>query len=497
LLYPNEYLLLVPSTQIDDWSFVSNRIGVTSWPLLSNTGGDIALRDQSGKVIASLKYGQNRGSSGFKQEGGWSLEVKDPDNLSGDIANWTFSVNDSGGTPGVLNSIATSFPDLNPPVLTGIYMDSSACVVMEFSEPIRFADEMDSGQMELNPPTLSFSSNQTEEIFMMKTKLCFSEEMPENKVYEMLFKTLPVDFAGNALSGRTSFRFGLPLKPAIGDVLINELLFDPVTDGFDYLELYNNSEKLLDLSVVYVARANADGVPEKLVQLAPEKRLFFPQSYLALTTSANWLLLNYQVDDPWNVKNISDLPNFPTGLGTVFVTNESGETFERFDYKENMHFDLLANNKGVALERIDVNISVQESSNWHSASATSGYGTPGKLNSQAKQSGLPFDDDFIKIEPEVFYPNQDGIDDLLMIRYSFFEEGNSCTVTIFTHDGRPVRHLINNHLAGVEGFFNWDGLNDNGSRCSSGIYIVWVRSFAIGGSVRETRKVAVLGAGNP
>ncbi len=497
LLFPDDYLLLVPSTQTGEWSFVPNRLALTSWPLLPNTGEDIVLRDKFGNVITSLRYNPGMGASGFKQEGGWSLEIKDPDNLSGDWENWSFSNHESGGTPGRSNSIATSFADTRAPEITGYYVRSKNCMVVEFSEPMLMTGCMDLFQPAVKPTILNIASCKAEEVFLKETEVCFQSDLPEKTVFTLIFNNLPSDLAGNRLTGYNDLHFGWPEKPDAGDLVINELLYDPPTNGSDYLELYNRSDKILDLSEIYVARATADGNPEKLVRLSQTKRLFLPEKYLAFTPDRIWLLNNYVVEDNRAIIHLSELPNYLTKEGTIFVTDVSGQPFDRFDYHESMHFSLLASKKGVALERIDVNAPTQSKSNWHSASASSGYGTPGMRNSQMVVAETVPYTDFISVEPEVFFPNQDGMNDLLMIRYSFLEPGNTCSVTIFNREGKPVRHLINNQMVGTVGFFTWDGLNDQGGRCATGIYVIWVRSFNLSGKVSETRKIAVLGSGRP
>ena len=68
------------------------------------------MKDSFGMQISAVQYSRDYGSEGFKKDGGWALEIKDPDNISGDPANWGFSVDISGGTPGRANSIAEILP---------------------------------------------------------------------------------------------------------------------------------------------------------------------------------------------------------------------------------------------------------------------------------------------------------------------------------------------------------------------------------------------------
>ncbi len=75
----------------------------------------MVIRDNYGDVIAASHYHRKMGEEGFKQEGGWSLEVKDLNNLSGVRANWYYCSDLKGGTPGGENSVASAFPDVVNP----------------------------------------------------------------------------------------------------------------------------------------------------------------------------------------------------------------------------------------------------------------------------------------------------------------------------------------------------------------------------------------------
>lgn len=497
LLFPGDYLLLVPAGIEPDWQNVPLVLPISGWPILTNSEGEIVLRDRERRVISALKYCQSFGSNGYKREGGWSLEIIDADNLSGDDDNRTFSNDESGGTPGRINSVAADNPDLKSPELMSSYLKDSSVLVLEFSEPMDSSILNNPSLTSVEPTTLQIEKVQPDEVFLKTIEFHFTQPMPEDRLFELVFQTLPVDLAGNRHNDPLAVQFGWPVEPQPGQVVINELLFDPPVGGQDYLELYNASDHLLDLSLIYVSRANADGIPEKLVGLSDQIRIFPPKSYRVFSPDKAWILHNWSPEDRTSVQPLADLPNYQASVGTVFVTNVSGGVLDRFDYSERMHFGLLGQTKGVSLERIDAATPTQEQSNWHSAASVSGFGTPGMVNSQAAGFSPPDADDFIAVEPEIFFPNQDGFQDLLFLNYSFGEAGNTCTVTIFNREGRPVRHLVNNRTAAREGFFTWDGLDDQGARCPSGIYLVWAQSFNLKGDVRETRKIAVLGSGKP
>jgi hypothetical protein len=492
LLYPDDYLLLIPSTQADTWETVPNRLAVTGWSALPNASGEIVLYDNRVNTITALRYNITEiQETGFKREGGWSIEIKDADNLSGDPENRAFSTDPKGGTPSYTNANHSNYPDTKPPLLLNNYIGGDSCVVIEFSEPIH---PILSATACTTEPPLAIHSVRVEDPFLTTARVCFEKVVPANRIFDFNFADAPIDWAGNQLAD-ASFKFGVPVPPEGSEVVINELLYNPPTNGSDYVELYNLSDNLIDLSQFYLSKNAAEGVPDKLIPLSTVKKSFFPNSYLAFTPDRDWLLNHYSADDEEHVQQLVDLPNYSNGNGTVFLTNVQGDVFDRFDYDDKMHFALLTDTKGVALERINAHEATSNLSNWHSAAATHNYGTPGKENSQSHTSEKVYENNFITIEPPVFTPNQDGTDDILFIHYSFEQSGFSCSVTIFDRAGHTIRHLENNTLVGAKGFFTWNGLDNDGRSCSAGIYIVTVRAFHIDGKVHEAKKTAVLGYG--
>ena len=90
---------------------------------------------------------------------------------------------------------------------------------------------------------------------------------------------------------------------------------------------------------------------------------------------------------------------------------------------------MLDNVNGVSLERITFDGETNTSNNWHSASSSDNYGTPGYQNSQ--QLNIEGIEDQITIYPEVFTPDEDGDKDFTTINYSFDDNGYVLSLTIF------------------------------------------------------------------
>jgi len=60
-------------------------------------------------------------------------------------------------------------------------------------------------------------------------------------------------------------------------------LFNPVSNGTDYVEIYNRSNNIIDLKQLYIANRNNLGVTSNIKQLSTDSYLFFPQDFMVIT----------------------------------------------------------------------------------------------------------------------------------------------------------------------------------------------------------------------
>src|SRR6185295_10814424 len=110
---------------------------------------------------------------------------------------------------------------------------------------------------------------------------------------------------------------------------------------------------------------------------------------------------------------------------------------------------------------------------------TSGFATPGDMNSQQGEAGTGTSD--VTIEPEVFSPDNDGFNDVVNILFHFSTPGYLANVKVYDSKGRSVRTLIENKLLGNDGSFSWDGVNDDKEKSRTGIYVFYIEVFNING----------------
>ena len=299
------------------------------------------------------------------------------------------------------------------------------------------------------------------------------------------------DCKGNAVGVQNKTSLGLPKEAMPSDVVINEILFDPKTNGNDYVELYNRSTAIIDISGLHLANRNTAGTISSVKRLSEMPFYLFPGNYAVFTEDAAALELGYFVKNREAVFEIASLPSFPDDEGIVVLLKGQGVVIDEVRYSDDWHFGLIANKDGVSLERLDPDGPSQDANNWHSAASTAGYGTPGYINSQYKQPSAV--NAFIEILPKVFSPDGDGFDDLLTINYNIAESGYVANIIIFDAAGRQVRHLVKNSLLGLKGFWTWDGLGEQRQKLPVGSYIIYTEFFNLEGKKERFKNVVVLG----
>ncbi|HTE27948.1 hypothetical protein, partial [Flavitalea sp.] len=296
--------------------------------------------------------------------------------------------------------------------------------------------------------------------------------------------------AGNMIGSFNKVKCGMPSSPEQNDIILNELLFNPAPGGYDYIELYNRSKKVIDLKEIMVASKSSVGTFINMTPVNVSPRLIFPNEYLLLTENVNWLQQNYFVKDGAAILMISDLPSLPDDKGYMAVINGVGNLIDEISYSDKWHFALLNNKEAVALERIDFSVPANEKTNWTSAASGAGFGTPGYQNSQFR-ADLQAQGSLV-IESKIFSPDNDGYLDLAAFRYEMEEPGYMGSITIYDAAGRPVRFLVKSALLGMKGVYNWDGLDENLKKLPVGIYIVLMEVFNLKGRVKKIRNSITL-----
>ena len=257
------------------------------------------------------------------------------------------------------------------------------------------------------------------------------------------------------------------LYPKASDIVINEVLFNPIEGDNDFVEIINRSEHPLCVRGLQLANYYANK-PSNFKIISEQYTFLQPKEIVVLCKSKE-TLLNYHPDAIENqIMELESMPAFNNDQGVVVLALDSN-TLDEFHYDENMHFDLLQEIEGVSLERINT-----ENSQWHSASEQSGFSTPTLVNSQAQL--LTFANEVMSISPQIITPNNDGQDDILNIQVAFPQSGYRGQLIIFNSQGFPIKTLVNNELFGTKNTYFWDGLTERAEAAKTGRYILWLEA---------------------
>lgn len=297
------------------------------------------------------------------------------------------------------------------------------------------------------------------------------------------------DLSGQSMKPE-SRAFPYSFNPEAGSVLINEVLFNPLTGEADFVELINVSESALPVNRLKLATRNDTLALRQIYALSLTPRYLRPLQYLTCTRDSTSVMSVYFTNDPQTVCSMKSFPTFADDAGTVVLLNDSLLVVDEFSYTARMHSPFLANPNGVSLERISTFKPTMEPSNWTSAASSAGFATPGMRNSQATSSESIAED--IQPEPVIFSPNGDGANDQMTIRYSLSKPGYMATVRIFDIAGRPVKHLVRNESLATQGTWSWQGDSDSGQRLSLGVYIILVELYDLKGHSRTFKKTCTI-----
>lgn len=488
ILLPDSFVIVCTSSAIATMASFGNVISVTSFPSLDNDGDQLFLKAANGKTIHAVSYTSGWYQNEVKKDGGWTLEMIDTKSPCAGSSNWKASINTIGGTPGKKNSVDAINNDAIAPQLKRAYTIDNSTIILVFDEPL---DSLSGATISnyMADGGLSFTNAITISPLFNLVQLKTSSPLIANTVYTIAASNVK-DCKGNTIGSVNKAKVGLPVDPVAGEWIINEILFNPRSNAFDYVEFYNNSNKIFDASKLYIANRNSSGVISSIKVLSAVPYYIFPGDYMVETEDADNLAVQYLVKNPDNVLLIASPPTFPDNEGDVVLLNFQGTVIDEVKYKDDWHFKLIDNVEGVSLERIDPSSSSQDATNWHSAASTAGYGTPTYKNSQYKQTGAI--DATITITPKVFSPDNDGKEDITTIQYQLAEPGYVANITIFDAAGRPVRNLVRNGTLASVGYWNWDGLDDRGNKLAIGTYIIFTELFNLQGKKKQFKNTVVV-----
>lgn len=484
LLQPDSFLIIT-DTDSDPAQFFAypNVVYMEGFPLLTEDGTRIHLIVDN-DTLETIQYSKAYYNDPSKEDGGWSMERVNPEDPCNSYDNWKACVRAQGSTAGKRNSVLDRTADSSPPQLLFVLAEPANGMTLVFNEPLETPGP-DILQWTVNGvPTDATSAivTGTERNELIMTYGTMSAE----SVYSFTLQGA-TDCWGNVASA-ISGAFALAQSPVAGDLIINEVLYNPLEGGEDFIEIYNRSTHSVSLDSCKIADATS-GEMNSADLITDRELLLFPGEFLVLTQSKNTLPFYYPntaASRTWDVEGLAD---FSTE-DEVFLLLPNGDVCDQLAYNADFQFPLLNSTDGVSLERLSYDRSTSDETNWHSASEIAGFATPGFENSQRVVLGAI--SELLQVSPEIFSPDNDGYNDVVNFTIKPSAEGYVASLTIYDSEGRVVRHVMENTLWGADGTVSWDGLGDDRQKAPIGIYVVLLEAFDYYGGLIAAKASCVL-----
>ncbi len=482
LLLPGEYAIICAS----DAGFLPGipRATLVSFPALGNDSGILKILDNHSNILVKVTYSSEWYGGDARADGGWSLELVELDKPCNCPSNWRVCSDPQGGTPGMRNSVADVDPDRNGPALIAAIALHAKRIQLAFDKVLH-AESLTPDLFVIREGISIFDVLLQEDRKTLWLEL--AEPLLAGQTYLLDISKGLRDCLGNPFVSGGEVRMGLPETVNPGDLIINEVLFNPVSGGRDFVELYNVSRKILQIRGLHIWNLSRPG--NSFVQIQTDWAVF-PGEYVVLTADKADLLARYPNGSVPQIIT-HPLPGLDDEAGNVTLRNGL-ITIDSMDYSESWHSPLLQRVDGVSLERLDPTAFSGLAGNWHSAAQTSGFATPGYQNSQFRELNSG-DERIFFLLSDILTPDGDGENDVLSMLFQPEQPGAILSVSCYDTSGRLVKTITQNTLSGQENLLKWDGSDESGMSVRSGFYLIRAAWFFPNGHRGKFQGIIVVG----
>lgn len=481
---PGEMVLLCPASQAGLLHPFGKVLPLDGWVILPNSGTTLRLHSPLGQLVDQLSYSLVTWGGAAYANGGYSLELPDPYYRCDGISLLTPSSDLRRGTPGFQNSNFKRQEDPGSLQVAGSWFSDSINVTIALNQAIQ--PGLDGASFAFTPDLVIDSSW----VVASGKRIGLSLQAPAKGSHPYQLKVAAVEpCVGEPGGFETSLILGE--SPVPGELILNEVLADPRPGDPKFVEIHNtSSQKYLSLEGWSLAMKVGEGAPQQVRIFGEEGQNLAPLGYLALSTDPERLRLAYPQSAAGEFTQVNGLPSLPIGGGTLLLISPGGQVIESLSYNAAWHHPLLRTSKGVSLERVAPFSSAAESGNWHSASSTADYGTPGRRNSTVVSTDI--EGGILQVDPRVFDPEGSSGPNFITIRYSLEQVGWVGTFSIYSAAGREVAVLGQQQILGSSGLFSWSGTAAGGRRAPPGYYLLVAQLWDLSGKVTVLKKTFVV-----
>jgi hypothetical protein len=365
-IQPGAYLILAGNSAANALVGFGEVLAINSFPTLT-IEDEAKIKDAQGRIIFEVAYNKSFYQSDAKDDGGYSIELINPEATCFDASNWIASNSNIGGTPGTQNSVYDITPDTIAPLVSSISVESEQQLKVIFNE------SMDISSVDISAFSLSnglqIANFQMLDIFATEILINLSTQINRG-IVNTLTVTGVRDCEGNTIS-TTSLDFYLGDEPSFQELIITEIMANPSPSqglpNVEYLELYNTTDRIISVAGLILS----DGTSATTLNSFN----LDPNQYLILTPNND----KAEMEAYGNVLGVNNWPSLNTN-GDEVSLYLGGQEIHTVNYDLSWYRTTSKSSGGFSLELIDTNYPCVEQPNWNSTVASIG-GTPGTINS--------------------------------------------------------------------------------------------------------------------
>lgn len=459
-------------------------------PSLNNTSDAVILKAPDGKIIDSVYYDMIWGEKGV------SLERADCSAPAVSQDNWGKSLEQSGATPGELNSIAIINYDI---LCKSISLNSS---YENLSISVRDEGKIKSHSFKF---TLALDLNkngiidideivsETENLILAERDTVFT--IPLESIKNVISKNAEYSVIGAVYSAidqrrlNDTARCSIYFRIETPVVRINEIMYDVSTGNAEYIELWNggNDTLLLDGFLIWDA---AGSLTKGNIKILSDNFKIEPDGYGVVTWDSSFFSNYPDLEGRDNVHFYKSSFNLNQSSDLIVLADLNGKVYDSLTYFNSWHNESVKETKNRSLEKISPALASHLPESWSSCTEISG-GTPGRKNSV---TGQMTSGGSLTISPNPFAPSSGGTDAIAVISYELPFIRANISAGVYDKSGYRVHQLANNRYSGAFGSLVWDGKNSDGYIVQAGQYILILEATDNdSGNVYQNKSLIVVG----
>ena len=473
ILPPNNVVVVCASGGCKQLN-IENCLELASMPSLNNSSDSLFLRSKDSILVDYVHYELAALPNDYRRDGGYSIirEVLPQDCIFSQQLN--FSSEAIGGTPGFTNSTAKSTVVTMQKTITCLNESQ-----IELSMPISGKFQ----QSYFEPSTL-IKSIQTSPIeFSTSATISLKTPIEEGSSITIRLDSMQTCLHKTIYVGE-NIEIIHPKPIESKDIFINEILYNAYTGGVDFIELFNTTNKYIQLKNTHYLNTTSGKTTQHFT--LTDDLVIPPVGYTVLSGDKLKLKQQYSNTVLENCIQNSGFLSFSDDGGEVIFLNEKSDTLDRIKYGDQFQNPLNRDDEGISLEKIKPDSPVFTSANWTSCAVGA---TPGYLNSQSLNQET--------VSSKIFYcspchvtTNLNGNADYVHLHLNPKVQGAFASVSVYTLSGELIDKVCVNQLLGSLNTFNWYGQQQASVALPDGIYIAVAEWWSPNGNT-HTEKIAI------